>query len=185
MSLDSALRALRMQLQHLRDSAQAARLTLVEDRPGDVALVDQRGSRVDDLLGWIEEAVQLARRAEGACKGAGDFQKVRRSLGPCHERVNRMNCSMSDELLSYECVAELAGIARSRGGAWAAWAKGVQDGLRQCQQLLFDVNDALLSCWRELSDRLSAGGVHVRATSVGQRITVSDGSERAADTGRE
>jgi hypothetical protein len=181
MALDNALRALRLQLQHLRDCVGATRITLVEDRPGDVALVDQRANTLDDLLGWLNEAAVLAEEGERSTAGRGDLHRVRRPLTRCHERVNRVATALGDDLLGYDRLVELLSLARSRGGAWPSWANEFQDGLRQSQRLVFDVSDALLACWREFAERAAAGGVNVRSTSIGQRIVVNDGSRPAAD----
>ena len=68
MALDKTFRELPAQLRRLRDRLQELEVTVVEDRPpaNDAAIVDNFEYAVDDLRGWVEEALQAAEEAKRA-----------------------------------------------------------------------------------------------------------------------
>ena len=45
-------------------------------------------------------------------------------------------------------------MGRERQGEWLAWAHSVKAALDQCQQPLYDVDDALFLCWQEIAERV-------------------------------
>jgi len=174
--LEKAFQELSVRLRKLRDTFLGVRLTIVEDKPlrDDVVLVDRFGDAIEDVLGWIEEALAAATEAEQAVGNAPDMYRARRALTTCQERFHRFDQQYSSELVSYERLDELARFGRQRGGEWRRWASAVKQALEQCRQPLQDVNQALFLCWQELAEHLGTTSVSVQNTTIGQQISAPE-----------
>lgn len=176
MPLEMAFRELSLQLRKLRETFLGVRLTVVEDKPlrDEVALVDTFGNIVEDIMGWIEEAVGAAADSEQAVAGPLDAYRGRRALTTCQERFNRLALQFSSDLMSYERISELKRFGRQRGGEWLRWTKTVTQALDQCREPLQTVNQALFMCWQELTDRLGMTSISVQNTTIGQQIAAPE-----------
>lgn len=176
MPLEIAFRELSLQLRKLRETFLGVRLTVIEDKPlrDEVALVDTFGNIVEDIMGWIEEAVAAAADSEQAVGSPLDTYRVRRALTTSQERFNRLALQFSSDLISYERISELKRFGRQRGGEWLRWTKMVTQALDQCREPLQQVNQALFMCWQELTDRLGMTSVSVQNTSIGQNLSVPE-----------
>jgi hypothetical protein len=153
MALDTTFAPLEQQLGRLCDALDALRLTVVEDRPLDegTLLVDALGDVAEELLAGAREALAHAR--DGA-------------LSACHEEYHRVQRRFATDLVSYERIAEIARLGRSRGGEWKAWAGSVRAGAEACRQPLDDTGEALVACWREMSGHAgSPTNLNARARS--------------------
>jgi hypothetical protein len=183
MALEAAFSDLATQLRALQESLIDLRLAAVEEKParGDLVLVDLYGDGADELIGSIEEALQSAEGGYRSALPPVDLDRARRELTACHESYIRLSRRFKDDLTRYERVADLAGIGRRRGRAWGLWAFNVKSGLDRCQQPLFDVDEALLACWREIGERVGMTSVSVQATNIGQVMT---SESMAADSAR-
>jgi hypothetical protein len=172
MSIEVAFRDLGARLRQAREAFDGLRLTVAEDRPlhGDVALIDQRSDAIDDVLGLIAEAAEAAARGQRAAKSTAKLDAVRQSLGRSQEAFMAAAQRFTSDLSSYERIAELAALARTRGGEWRAWAQSVHEALRRCEQPVYDTHQALFTCWRDVTERATTPLVSVQATGVGQRI---------------
>lgn len=139
MALDSALARLGRDLGLLSDALLALRVTVIEDRPLDegTLLVDSLGDLAEELLVGAGEAAAYAR--------AGD-------LSSCHETYHRVLGRFAADLVSYERIAEIVRLGRSRGGEWQAWSGSVRAGAEACRSPLDEVGDSLLACWREAAE---------------------------------
>jgi hypothetical protein len=148
-AFDSAEQAIR----RLCDTLLALRLTVIEDRPLDegTLLVDALGDSSEAMLTGAQEALSHAQRGD---------------LPACHEEYHRLQQRFTADLVSYERIAELTRLGRSRGGEWRAWAGGVRAGIEACRQPLDDIGAALLACWREMTasadHRVSESLLHAR-----------------------
>lgn len=178
MALDATFDHLCLQLQTLREGLTGLRTTVVEDKPlhGDVVLVDAFGDAAEDLLGWLEEAQIAAAEAGEAVRQPTDLDTARRALTLCQERYNRIAHRFSSDLVLYERIGELVRLGRVRGGEWRGWSRGVREALDWCRPPIFDTNEALFACWREIVERAAAPTLAVQATVVGGRATT--GGER-------
>jgi hypothetical protein len=176
MALEPAFGQLTTQLRAIREALIDLRLAAVEAKPprGDLVLVDLYGDGADDLIGCLEDALQAAERGLRAVQPPVDLDAARRALTLCHEDVIRLSRRFTGDLCQYERVADLSGIGRRRGPSWGLWALNVKTGLERCQQPLFDVNDALLGCWREIGEHVGMTSISVQATNIGQLSTTEE-----------
>lgn len=183
MSLRTEFQSLGAQLERLYEVFSDLR-RLLDDHPaqGDkVLLLDSFGDVVDDLLGWLEESLQVCapllpaepRRSEPDFDaGAG-----RQALVVCQDLFNRQMQRFLFDMVSYDKVAQLLQLGRARGGEWQAWAKGIKMELESCQQHLYFTNQALFRCWLEIAEGIGMTSVSVQATNIGQQITVPQKQE--------
>jgi hypothetical protein len=176
MALEKTFQELSIQLRSLRDLLRGVRLTVVEDKPqhGDVVLVDRMGNAIEDLLGWLEEAVAAAAEAEQAVAYPLDAHLARQALIVCQERYTRLTQQYFSDFASYERTAELMRFGRARRGEWQAWTRSVRQALEQCRQPLDEVNQALFRCWQEIAERLQTSSVSIRNTTIGQQISAPE-----------
>jgi hypothetical protein len=176
MSLTTAFPKLCLRLRHLRDALDGLRLTVAEDKPlqgGDVALVDHRTDTIEDVLGLIEEGLDAAERGRRSMGPSATeaVDAARDALITCQATFNAATRKFQSELVSYDRVAEVAGLGRTRGGEWRGWAASVRQALRRCEESAADVTEALFTCWRELAERGGGGQtVTVCTTSIGQQV---------------
>jgi hypothetical protein len=172
MALEAAFRELCASLQDLRESLIGLRVTIREDKPlkGDVVLIDLLGDAVDDVLGWVEEALTDASAGQQAAEQGLDFQHARRTLTSCQERYLWLSHRFTFEVLRSDRRDGLRHVGRERGREWKVWASGVNAALNDCQQPLFDVSRSLFRCWQELTERIGASTVSVQATNIGQQV---------------
>lgn len=174
MALETAFANLNIQIRAIREALVDLRLAAVEGKPprDDLFLVDHYGDGADDLIGCIEDALLSAEEGMRAVRHPLDLDRARRALTTCNECVIRLNRRFTGDLVQYDRVADLSGVGRRRGRTWGLWALNVKSGLDRCQQPLFDVNDALLDCWREIGERVGMTSISVQATNIGQLSTV-------------
>lgn len=179
MSIETVFPELNERLTRLREAVVCLRLTVVEDKPirGDLALIDLRSDAIDEMSGRIEEAIEEASRGQKALRSPQRLDAARQALSQCQQAFNALSRRFRSDLVSYERMAEVIGLARERGREWHAWAVSVQAALRQCEQPLHDVEEALFTGWREISSRTSAPSVTVRSSSIGQRVVMKSGSQ--------
>ena len=187
MALTTAITELCTRLKQMRDALSGLRLTVAEDKPlrgGDVALVDRQTDAIEDVLGLVDEGLDTAERGRRALRKAGDGDVVREGLVKCQSTFNAAMHRFYWDVASYDRVAEVAGLGRSRGGEWQSWAQSVKQALRRCEQPAYDATQALFACWLEVAERSGGGGptVSVRTTTIGQQITrsVADAAEAAS-----
>lgn len=176
MSLRTEFQSLYAQLQRLHDALLSLRVTVVEDRPlegGPAMLLDAFGDAAEDMIGWLEESLRSAAPlAESKADRSFDEERARQSLVFCQDQFNRVSARFAFDLVSYERVAELMRLARERRGEWRVWAGSVRESLDGCQQQMYDATHALFRCWQELAERVGMTSVSVRATNIGQQVTV-------------
>jgi len=186
-SLRTEFQSLGTQLERLHEAfSDLGRL--LDDHPsqGDkVLLLDAFGDAVEDLLGWLEEALQASALPLQPEPGKGDrdfdVHLAQQALVVCQDQFNRLMHRFSFDLVSYEKIAQLLQLGRERGGEWQAWAKGIKMELESCQQHLYLTNQVLFRCWVEIAERIGMTSVSVRATNIGQQITVPTNQELTAD----
>lgn len=175
MAIEAAFQTLIGKLGAARDAFASLRLTAVEDRPprDAVLLVERLGNAVDDLQGWLEESAAAAGEAQQAVRHPLDGYRAREGLALAHERFIQLEYKFFFEGISYEEIDELSRFGRRRGREWLGWTGSVIQALDQCRAPLRDVDEALLNCWRELSERLGSSSVSVQTTNIGQQISAA------------
>lgn len=182
MALDRAFDQLGLHLGALREGLASLRTTVVEDKPlnSDVALVDAFGDAAEDLLGWLEEAQLAAAEAGDAARSPADLNAARGALTLCQERYNLIAHRFTSDLVVYERIGELVRLGRVRGGEWRGWSRGVREALEWCRPPIYETNEALFACWREIAERATAPTLAVQATVVGDRAATERRRERSA-----
>lgn len=172
MALEATFNLLIARLHALREALTCLH-TAVEDRPpddrpphGTPALVDIVGAVAEDLIGRTMEALAATQEISPDLR-TGDLDAVRRALIGCQERTTRVMQGLVAELMSYERIADLARVGRTRGGEWRAWALSVKQAIDRCRQPLFDLQQAQFECWQELAERNGRQSISVHATSIG------------------
>jgi hypothetical protein len=178
--IEATFQALTANFEALRDAVASLRLTVVEDRPprNEVLLVERLGDAVEDLGGCLEEAAAAAAAALGAVAHPLDGHRARQALALAHERFIRAEYKLVFGLISAEQLEELARFGRRRGDEWLGWTGSVLQALEQCRVPLNEADEALLSAWQELSERLGAGSVSVQTTNIGQQISPAAPEQR-------
>jgi hypothetical protein len=173
MPLEKTFREHSTGLRRLRERVRELRVTVVEDRPSrnDAAIVDNFEYAVEDLTGWLDEALEAAKEAEAAVGEQGDLNLARRSLTACQERFRRIEKVFSTNLVSYERMKDLASFGSERRGEWPSWVATVKLGIEHCRKPLDESRNALAECWQELAERAGGTSVSVRTTNIGQQIT--------------
>jgi len=174
MSLEKAVLELRDRQGRLLESLQSLRLAVAEDKPPrpDIALVDQRCAVVDDLIGWAEEARGAGDDGVAASRRPIDLDSARAALIKSQEAFNLLSHSFTEHLVSYDAMAELTALGMERGRNWHAWVIAVRSALQECQQPIYEVNQALFACWREMAERAGMNSVNVKTTAIGQKISM-------------
>lgn len=186
MALEATFGNLVTQLRAVRDALVDLRLAAVEGKPprDDLFLVDYYGDGADDLIGCIEDALQSAEEGARATMPPVNLDRACRALMSCHECLIRLIRRFVGDLNQYDRVADLSGVGKRRGEQWGLWALNVKCGLDRCQPSLFEANDALLACWREIGERVGMTTISVQATNIGQ-LTTRDGEMVPAQIGHE
>lgn len=170
MALESAFESLGLELEKLRDALIGLRITVVEDKPleGAVMLVDSYCDAAEDAVGWLEESRSSARAALSAVAHPADIASARRALITCHDAYTRISQRFANDLRAYDRMSELTRLGRIRRGEWEAWVGSVKQALDRCQQPMFDVYQAISVCWQEIADRNASTSVSVSTTTIGQ-----------------
>ena len=187
MGLDAAFTMLEGRLHALQEALTGLRTTIVEDRPlragasreDTPALVDILGDGADNLAGCALEAGAALRDSRQAALH-GDMDGMRRALAACHTQAGAIAQQLFAELATYERIADLARVGRTRGGEWRAWAAGVKQALDTCRQPLFDVQHALMECWLEVAERSSRPTIAIHTAGMGQQLAPGDARQPVA-----
>lgn len=179
MTLEQSFGSLRQHLLNCREAVAALHVTLTIDRPpkGAAALVDALADSADDLLGGLNDAVTAAHQAQLAVEHPRDAHRVRLALTTCQRSFNRCEQQFSNELMSYERIADLMAFGKERGREWQGWATSVKEALERCRQPLYDVTHALLLCWQDVAERAEAQLLSITTTNIGQQIGYPDRDE--------
>ena len=133
-------------------------------------LIDFYDAGSADLLSLAGEAAEAVCRARKAARKKPGLKDAGEALATCHERVVTMRRRYSQELMSLESIASLTSLAEERQGAWAIWVEGVRDALVQASAAMSELESALPSCWRELSERSGSRGVSVKNSATGAQF---------------
>lgn len=169
MALDDSFATLTRRLEGLHETVDALRVALTEDRPegDDVLLFDIFGDALTDGQGWLEEALQATRRAQGEASGSFGAARARQLLAASHGGFDRFAERLASDLSAYERVEELTALARERGGGWPRWVEGVRRLLTACGRMAQECNRAFFDCWREAASQACAPAVSVHNANVG------------------
>jgi hypothetical protein len=179
MALEQAFRELRQHFRILRDGLEALTMTAEEDRPtrNDVVVAGRLSDALLAARGLLEEANSAADEAYRALVHPLDTNSARQALINCQERFHRFAYNFAFELASYERLDDLRTVGTERGAHWLNWAGVVQQGLEQGLTHVEDVRNAIFLCWQELTERIVAGAVSIKNTTIGQQFMVPERAE--------
>jgi hypothetical protein len=171
MPLEKTFHESSVRLHRLKERVEELRLTVMEDRPPgpDAQIVDHFEYGVEDILGYLNETLQLAASAERAVEPPVHLDVARHALTKCQERFQRMENVFSSSLTSYERLKDLASFASERR-RWQPWVSSVKQGIDHCVQSLDHARTSLRECWQEIAERVGTTSVSVRTTAIGQKI---------------
>lgn len=171
MPIETTFRDLAAQCQRQRDDLRELQITVAEDRPlhGVVKLVDKLGELVEDALGDAEEALTAAIEGRQAVART-DWDYARRAVTGCQTSVNQLQQRFFSELVCYEVIDEVVTLGRKRGGEWQAWARLVRETLDRCRRQLFETQQSLFQCWREIAERAVPKAESPPAASESKKI---------------
>jgi hypothetical protein len=173
MALEATFRTLSVSLHKLHDALSALQVTVGDTPPNDeVALADRLENTVLDMMGTLHEIRKVALKAQKAVTHPTDLDGARHDLTQCQERFHRMEQQFASDLVSYENLNQLAQLAKARR-PWTPWTKAFSQGIEQCRGPFDEASRALSSCWQELAEHLGKVNISMKATNVGQQITVA------------
>ena len=176
MALEKTFQELSKQLHRFRDRLFEMRLTVVEDRPetNEPAIADHFEDAVEDLRGWLEDALCAATDGERRVGHPVDLDGARRSLLQCQKQFDRIDERFFSGIASYEKLDDLNNVGRNRNSEWTAWANAVRQGLDHCRQQIEEARSALKACWQEIAERVGTTNVSITATNIGQKIVTAE-----------
>lgn len=136
------------------------RQVIAEDKPDndDLALVDIFGDVLDDLLGRMHEMHEAAQSGYRSAEGRNNLEQTRQILITCHKQFIYILQQFRFELSHFERIEQMVQLRRKRSGHWRTWVGSVKVALIQCEQPLFEVQQALFRCWQEITERGLAVG---------------------------
>lgn len=173
MALEATFRQLSVALHKLDDALSALQVTVGDTPPNDeTALADALENTVLDMMGTLHETRKFALQAQNAVAHPKDLENARHALTLCQERFHRIEQQFAADLVSYDKLKELARLGNERRG-WLPWANSIRQGIEQSRQPLEETSTALASCWQELAERLGTVSISMKATNIGQQITVA------------
>lgn len=175
MAMTSAFQELRDKLLELHSSVRELAVSVAEDKPldGDVLLADRLSDTVQDLQGWLDEALSAADTAHQVTIHPADLETARQCLVNCQERFGVFTQRFVSELAQYDRLAELMQLGHERKGEWQAWARIVRGNIERCQFPLHEITQTLFRCWQELADQSSKQFISVKTNGIGNQINHS------------
>jgi hypothetical protein len=174
MALETTFRQLTVALHKVYDALSALQVTGGDTpRNDETALADALENTVLDMMGTLHETRKFALQAESAVVHPRDLENARHALTQCQGHFHRIEQQFAADLVSYEKLKELDRLGNERR-AWLPWANSIRQGIEQCRQPLEETSTALASCWHELAERLGTVSISMKATNVGQQITVAE-----------
>ncbi len=143
-----------LRLQALQESLNLLQTMVTEDRPhtNSVVLVEMISNALDDMLGWLDEALEASRLMQRAVL-QDDLTQTRQLLAASQSPFERVLRTFFADLASYTRLADLARLGRTQGSAWRDWAISVRQTVEAHHQVLLDANQACFMCWMDLAER--------------------------------
>ena len=162
MALEAAFCDLTARLGTLREELIDLRTTVLEDKPlhGEVVLVEVLSDAIDEMLGWLEEALTDATIGRQAVEDDLNVHRARRALAACQDRYLQIMRRFTLDLVSYDHLAEMMRFGQRQGREWRAWTQSAGAALAASHRTIFDVQEALCRCWQELAECVSITRAH-------------------------
>lgn len=143
-----------LRLQALHQSFNLLQMMVIEDHPqaNAVALVEIIGNVLDDMLGWLDEALEAGSLMQQAVL-QNDLARTRQHLAASHNSFDRVMRAFFADLASHTRLADLTRLGRTQGSVWRQWALSVRQTVESLHLALLDANQACFACWMELAER--------------------------------
>lgn len=166
MTVMTSLTSLVVHLKKVREEFAGLRTMVVEDKPikDDVALTGIMGDALDDLVGWMDEALTaLSEMVDRLVYplNPGLIQQILVQAISLFDQVLRRFFS---ELAAFKPQIELLRLGKQHGYEWLTWARAVRKRLELCYQPIFDANLAFSACWQELNEY--GGGISFKSFHI-------------------
>lgn len=173
MGLEATFRQLAVALHKLRDTFEALQVTLGDTPPNDeIALADALENKVLDMMSTLHQIHEFSSEAQKAVTHPVELDNARHALTQCQQRFQQLEQQFTTDLLSHDNLKEVTRVGRERRG-WMPWSNSNLKGIEQCRQSLESTSAPFAECWQELAERLGAANISIKATNVGQQITVA------------
>jgi hypothetical protein len=173
MALEPTFRQLTVALHKLHDAFEALQVTVGDTPPNDeIALADALENKVLDMMSMLHLMREFSGQAQKAVTHPVELDTARHALTQCQQRFHQLEQQFTAELLSQDNLKEVARVGRERRG-WMPWSNSIRKGIEQCRQSLESTSAPFAECWQELAERLGAVNISMKATNVGQQITVA------------
>jgi hypothetical protein len=144
---------------HLRDACEklsGLEVTVGDHPDGETpALVDLLDEAVLDAHGRVEDALAAAARLAAADGGAHLTETARATLPAIQQALHRAIFDCLLNLSAPAHSAELARIARLRGGEWTSWVKVIRPALAGCVRVLEPAHSLVGECWCDFFERVA------------------------------
>jgi hypothetical protein len=183
MSLEIALKQVRISLQDWQEALTAFRRTVVADRDLEdtYAMVRELG---EQLLAFETDCRQALLQIQLFADVRSDFDvtEARRALQCIHSLVNTLAHGVSSQVAGYDIICQLEELRHKSGTQWQRWLRPVRQSIEGQPALILAVQNALAGAWAELADAASRGSVTVKNVAVGQqfiRDTAANGKDAA------
>ncbi|GLZ33495.1 hypothetical protein Lesp02_56830 [Lentzea sp. NBRC 105346] len=143
MSVRTEVPQLRDAVARLHDSWRELNVTVTEDKPTGVglAVADDVQEAVVDGLSYLDSAL---RELDGGASPARVYAAA--------VELEALRRRYDERMRSYLAVSDLLVGIRGHGPEWRGWAGSVISGGERCAEPLQAVSDALMRCWREITD---------------------------------
>lgn len=173
MALEATFRQLSVGLHKLHDAFEALQVTVGDTPPNDgIALADALENKVLDMMSTLHLMREFLGEAQKAVTHPVELDNARHSLTQCQQCFHQLERQFTAELLSHDNLREVTRVGRERRG-WMPWSNSIRKGIEQCRQSLESTSAPFAECWQELAERLGNVNISMKATNVGQQITVA------------
>jgi len=140
--------------------------------------VQQLADTVSELQGAIEEAQHAATAATQAVRHPRRLLDLQLALIAIQRCMNDVLKIFLEDVNAHGSVQTLILMGRRKGGKWPEWVALVKTIMETCRSPLHATFQALLECWQELVDKLSAKSISLQTTNIGQQITTQEKAVR-------
>jgi hypothetical protein len=139
--------------------------------------VQQLADAVSELQGALEEAQHAAAGAQQAVRYPRRLLDTQLALIVIQRCMNAVLKIFFQDVNAYASIQRLIAMGRRKGGKWPQWVALVKTVIETCQSPLYETFQALFECWQELTDKMSAKGVSLQTTNIGQQIGIHKNQE--------
>ncbi|HEX2327893.1 MAG TPA: hypothetical protein VHN74_04170 [Candidatus Angelobacter sp.] len=173
MALEQTFSQLEIALHKLYDAFEALQVNIGDTPPNDdIALADALENKMVDMMSTLHHIRRSYGEAQSAVTHPVELDNARHALTKCQQRFHELDQQFTAELLSQDNLKEVMRVGKERRG-WMPWSNSIRKGIEQCRQSMEATSAPFAECWQELAERLGGVNISMKATNVGQQITVA------------